>query len=130
MTRPEHPLAIDASDPLPIWAQLADQIAGLIDAGAWAPGRQIPSVRALAIRLGINPMTVQKATTHLKLRGYLQPRKGRGIFVVGPQAKPRRTRFRAALRQALRIGRQMGLTPRQLRRQVFEAMDEALRGVR
>ncbi|MFR1109985.1 MAG: GntR family transcriptional regulator [Anaerotruncus colihominis] len=43
----------------------------LVALGALAPGEQLPSVRALARDLGINPNTVQKAYQELERRGVL-----------------------------------------------------------
>ena len=43
----------------------------------------MPSVRALATELAINPNTIQKAYTILEQKGYIYPVKGRGNFVSG-----------------------------------------------
>lgn len=109
------PFFLDLQDPTPIYAQLADQIRALIDGGSWPTGRQVPPVRALAIELRINPMTVQKVYDLLKQQGYLESRKGFGVFVKGGQGRDPRAGWTRDLEQFLRRGRQMGLTDAELR---------------
>ena len=120
MEGPEHPLFVNLDSAMPIYAQLVEQIARLVDSRSWEPGRHIPPVRALAIRLRINPMTVQKAYDVLKGEGYLRSRRGLGVFVVGPKARPAPEEFRKELRRLLMRGRQGGLSPRELREAAVE----------
>jgi len=44
----------------------------------------MPSVRALALKLAINPNTIQKAYTELEHRGKLKNEAGRGCYVSHP----------------------------------------------
>lgn len=122
MTPPEHPLVIDLDSAMPIFAQIGDQVAWLVDSGAWEPGRQAPSVRALAIRLRVNPMTVQRAYRMLKDQGYLVSRRGWGVFVVGPQMKNPKETFRSELRDLLLRGRQLGFSKVELKTAVAEEL--------
>jgi GntR family transcriptional regulator len=83
------------TDRLPIYQQLADQLAaGLLD-GTPADGELMPSVRALASRHLLNPLTVSRALQALGDEGLLENRRGVG-FVVLPGA---RERLRQAERQ-------------------------------
>jgi len=45
-------------------------------------GEQLPSVRALAEGLVINPNTVARAYTDLAREGLIESRAGRGVFVT------------------------------------------------
>jgi len=54
-------LVIDTHSGVPIYRQLMDQITRQILAGQICPGDQLPTVRELAVRLKINPMTTQLA---------------------------------------------------------------------
>ena len=82
-------------DRQPIYQQLAEQLAaGLLD-GDPAEGAAMPSVRALAVRHLLNPLTVNRALQALGDEGLLENRRGLGLFVnVGA-----RDRLRSVERQ-------------------------------
>lgn len=82
-------------DRQPIYQQLAEQLAaGLLD-GDPTEGQAMPSVRALATRHLLNPLTVNRALQALGDEGLLENRRGMGFF-VSPGA---RERLRAAERR-------------------------------
>ena len=54
-------ILIDESDPRPIYRQVADEIRRLIAGGALAEGESLPSVRQVAVDLGVNLNTVAGA---------------------------------------------------------------------
>ena len=72
---------VDQSSDVPLWVQLRNRIAFLIDTGYYAPGEQLPTVRALASDISINYNTVNKAYLDLKSDGYIEATPGRGAFV-------------------------------------------------
>lgn len=49
----------------PIWGQLVDEFRRRIVSGEWPRGSRIPSVRELAVDVGVNPNTVQKALVEI-----------------------------------------------------------------
>jgi GntR family transcriptional regulator len=79
---------------LPIYQQLADRLAARLLDGELAEGEAMPSVRALASRYLLNPLTVSRALSALDEDGLLETRRGLGVF-VRPGARDR-------LRQAAR----------------------------
>jgi GntR family transcriptional regulator len=80
---------------LPIYQQLADQLAARLLDGEPAEGEALPSVRALASRYLINPLTVSRALQALGDEGLVETRRGLGIY-VRPGA---RERLRSAERE-------------------------------
>jgi len=66
----------------PIYRQLTEQVRLAIAAGKLAVGAQLPSVRALAEDLVINPNTVARAYADLAREGLIESRAGRGVFIV------------------------------------------------
>lgn len=74
-------LNIDNRSRLPIHEQLQNSIIQYIALGIYAPNEQLPSVRALASELGINPNTVQKAYRMLEEKGVVYSIVGKGAFV-------------------------------------------------
>lgn len=59
-------IIIDKQSRVPVYEQLINRIEELIVSGALPPDTQIPSVRALAVELTVNPNTIQKAYTALE----------------------------------------------------------------
>lgn len=74
-------IVIDYHDKRPIYEQIIDRFQMLILNGALEPDTQLPSVRALAMDLSINPNTIQRAYAELERRGLIYSIKGRGNFV-------------------------------------------------
>lgn len=66
----------------PIWAQLVDEFRRRIAAGEWMPGAKVPSVRELALELGVNPNTVQKALGEVDRLGLTTTERTAGRFVT------------------------------------------------
>ena len=69
------------SQPKGIYLQIADQIRERILRGDWEAGERIPSIRELAVELGVNPNTVTKSYQTLLDRGIVTNQRGRGYFV-------------------------------------------------
>lgn len=74
-------IVIDYSDKHPIYEQIVERFRKLILSGALGSNERLPSVRAMAIELSINPNTIQRAYTELERRGYIYSVKGKGSFV-------------------------------------------------
>jgi GntR family transcriptional regulator len=75
-------LHVDAHSPIPIRWQLAEQLKHVIEGGGVPRDQALPSIRELAGFLGINPNTVARAIEDLKRSGYVEARRGKGIFVA------------------------------------------------
>ena len=73
---------ITTGSPTPIYRQLSDQIRLVVLRRQLAPGDRLPSVRALAARLVINPNTVVRAYGELARDGVIESRQGKGYFVA------------------------------------------------
>jgi GntR family transcriptional regulator len=73
--------SLNPASPIPLYAQLADQLLAQIRAGDYAEGERLPSEHALADDYGIGRPTVRQATETLIRRGILARRRGAGTFV-------------------------------------------------
>ena len=80
MTPPIY-LSITPGDDAPIYRQLVRQVIDGVAAGALAPGEQLPSLRALAQKLVVAPLTVKKAYDVLEADGVVESRRGQGTFI-------------------------------------------------
>jgi GntR family transcriptional regulator len=77
---------IDASDPRPVYQQIADEIRRCVSVGILKPGDPVPAVRKLAGELKINANTVQQAYRTLEREGDVYVKRGLGTF-VSPRAR-------------------------------------------
>jgi GntR family transcriptional regulator len=66
----------------PIYKQVTDQVRLGVATGKLAVGDPLPSVRALAEELVVNPNTVARAYADLAREGILEARAGLGVFVT------------------------------------------------
>jgi GntR family transcriptional regulator len=64
-----------------IFLQIADSISEKVMEGKYVPGEKIPSVRDLALEMGVNPNTVMRTYSELQLRGIIENRRGLGYYV-------------------------------------------------
>ena len=78
-------LTLNYRDSRPIYEQIKDGLRHLMVTGAVQAGEKLPSVRALASSLAINPNTIQRAYESLEREGYLYTVAGKGSFAA-PQA--------------------------------------------
>ncbi|OGR65514.1 MAG: hypothetical protein A2X31_00025 [Elusimicrobia bacterium GWB2_63_22] len=74
-------LKIDHRSGRPVYAQITEGIKALIYGNRLKPGFQLPTVRALAEALDINPNTAARAYRELERDGVINSRVGRGTFV-------------------------------------------------
>lgn len=76
---------MDYKSGLPIFEQIYRSVIKLGAAGAFGESGQLPSVRAVARELGVNPNTVQKAYAMLEHDGVIHSLPGKGSFLAKPQ---------------------------------------------
>ncbi len=82
MVTMELDVTIEKGSAVPIYAQLSEQIRLLIRRGALAPGDSMPTVRSLAVELGINANTVARVYRDLQRESLLRLERGVGTFVA------------------------------------------------
>ncbi len=75
-------LKVDPDSPIPIRRQLTEQLKQLIESGGVPRHEALPSIRELAGFLGINVNTVARVIEDLKRSGYVEARRGTGVFVA------------------------------------------------
>ena len=110
-------LLLDHKSRLPIYTQLYQDILRLSALGAMVPGEQLPSVRALAQELGVNPNTVQKAYQLLEHDGYICSVPGKGSFLcdMGDEAAKKKREAEQALEHAIRSALENAVSPDEIR---------------
>lgn len=73
---------MEFSQPRGIYQQIADQMQDRILQREWLEGERIPSIRELAVEIGVNPNTVTKTYQALTDLGVIETQRGRGYFVA------------------------------------------------
>ena len=78
-------LRVDATQPLPVYEQIREQVVRMVTAGTLAPGSRMPTIRQLASDLQLAKGTVAKAYALLEESDVLETRGHRGSFVLPPR---------------------------------------------
>lgn len=107
-----------------IYEEITDTYERYIRLGVLREGERLPSVRALAVKLGINPNTVERAYTELEARGLIRTIPKKGVYVLGSQAH---SRVYEEARHQLSVLKDAGLTEREARaalEEVYGAQSE------
>ncbi len=82
--------SVDIHSTVAVYIQIENHIQFAIASSKLKAGDQLPSVRELSERVGVNPNTVAKAYRDLEVMGLLYTRRGMGVFVnKGIEAKCR-----------------------------------------
>jgi GntR family transcriptional regulator len=124
------PFTIDRASPLPVYVQLAEQIRLLVRRGALSPGDPLPTVRELAVALGVNANTVTRVYRDLQQEGLLRLERGLGTFVQTQRREPTLVdrdyqRIVKRTRELVALCRESGLTARELAQLVDGVWKEA-----
>jgi GntR family transcriptional regulator len=73
---------ISASDGVPIYLQIVQQVRRLAAWGELRPGDELPSIRALAEQLMVNPNTIARAYRELEVAGIVTKGRGSGTYLA------------------------------------------------
>ncbi len=92
---------LNSTDGVPIYLQILNQVKYLVASGRLAPGEELPTIRALAEQLVVNPNTVARAYLELERAGIVTKKHGSGTYVSSePPALPRREKAKAMTARA------------------------------
>jgi len=118
-------MQVDPGSHVPIYLQIAAAVRAAVAAGVYRPGEPLPSLRAMALQVQVNPNTVQRAYDELEREGLIYSQRGKGLFVadqgmVSAQGQALDV-VRKAFEDGVRAGHAAGVTPEQMR-QIFDAV--------
>jgi GntR family transcriptional regulator len=118
---------LDSQSGVPYYRQIMDQVKLHVVTGVLVEGDELPSIRSLAVTLGVNPMTVSKAYAFLENEQVLDRRPGRPLVVrahTNTQLKQRRQdRLRSALDETVILVRNLAIPTEQALIVFREALD-------
>ena len=118
----------------PIYLQIMEEVKKRAVRGKYAPGEQLPSVREMASRMGVNPNTMGRAYQELEREGFVHTRRGEGSFVTHEATRIESERTTLAQAACARFAEQLkdlGLDPsvtRNLLQQVEEEVSKDVDG--
>lgn len=118
-------IQIDLQSRVPLYEQLQEQIIRLSMLGILDENQQLPSVRALAREVGVNPNTVAKAYQQLEQQGIIYTVSGKGSF-VSPDVLSLQSLRQAALQEVLDAvdkALSRGVSPQQLLDAIRQQLD-------
>jgi GntR family transcriptional regulator len=106
-----------------------EQIKERIAVGDWTEGQAIPSIRQLAVDIGVSVITVKRAYLELEREGVIVTHHGKGSHVAhdpGLGARLREQELQQHLEQAARIGALLGLPPNDLENRLRETRERLI----
>ena len=116
-------ISLDYRDGRPLYQQVKDDLRRMMLTGLLAPGEKLPSVRALATQLAINPNTIQRAYRQLEMEGWIATVPGKGCFVCGCPAEDPQQELKClnTLEETVQRLLAMGYTRQELIQKIEEA---------
>jgi len=117
---------ISQADKRPLYLQIMEQIRQRIAVGDWASGQSIPSIRQLAVDIGVSVITVKRAYLELERDGVIVTRQGKGSFVASDAhvgTRIREQELAQHLEQAVRSAALLGLSPKDLEKRIRASYD-------
>lgn len=121
-------LHVNPSSGVPLYLQIESQVKQALAAGALRPGEALPSVRRLAVELGINPNTVARAYQNLEQAAVIRTVPGGGTYladgVPGLLKSEKLRRLRPYAVQVAVEGTQLRLSAAEILRMVEEELSK------
>jgi DNA-binding transcriptional regulator YhcF (GntR family) len=107
-------LQINLKSHIPVHLQLKEQIKHLILTGTFKVGSRLPSIRALAGFLRVNRNTVARVISDLEREGYVESRRGSGVYVIEPPVDEQGLKRQEVLERVLDLAAAQGVQVEEL----------------
>ena len=107
-------LQINSKSHVPVHVQLKEQIKHLILTGSFEVGDRLPSIRALAGFLRVNRNTVARVISDLEREGFVESRRGSGVYVVQPPVDEEEARRQEVLERVMDLAAAQGVSVEEL----------------
>lgn len=118
-------LKVDEKSGVPVWVQIRNYIIFLIRSGKLRPGDTLPTVRQLALDLGVNHNTIHKVYQDLETDGLINAGRGKRSTIADIDREALEmppAPVDAIVEELARIAKESGLT----RQDVLSRVEEAL----
>jgi GntR family transcriptional regulator len=101
ISEPGISFSLEPANGVPIYRQIIQQIEYAILSGRMRPGDRLPTIRALAVELKINPNTIAKAYGELEIQGILVTQVGSGTYISDKKPAPEEDGLNRKIREVL-----------------------------
>jgi DNA-binding transcriptional regulator YhcF (GntR family) len=102
-------LQINSKSHVPVHVQLKGQLVHLILTGRLKVGSRLPSIRAMAGFLRINRNTVARVFSDLERDGFVESRRGSGVYVVEPPVAEEDLKRQRLLERVMELAAAQGM---------------------
>ena len=120
-------LQVNDKSGVPVWIQIRNHMIFLIRSGQLRPGDVLPTVRDLAVRLGVNYNTIHKVYQDLETDGLISSGRGRRSTIadVDPsQLSSYDSPVDAIIEELVRVVRESGIPEEEALMRVKEALSD------
>jgi GntR family transcriptional regulator len=107
-------IQINSKSHIPVHVQLEEQIKHLILTGGFVAGSRLPSIRALAGYLRVNRNTVARVISDLEREGYVESRRGSGVYVIEPPVAEEDLKRQEVLERVMELAAARGMPVEEL----------------
>lgn len=117
---------ISQADKRPMYLQIMEQIKQRVAVRDWPAGEPIPSIRQLAVDIGVSAITVKRAYLELEREGVIVTHQGKGSFVASDAEVGTRIReqeLAQQLEQAAKSAALLRLSPKELEKRIRATYD-------
>ena len=120
-------MALDFDPTRPIYLQIIEAVKKRTAQGVYRAGDRLPSVREMAVEMGVNPNTLSRAYRELEREGFITTRRGEGSSITGSAERidcERRALARAARDRFISEVRGLALSKEQTEALMGEILEE------
>ena len=107
-------LQINSKSHVPVHVQLEEQLKHLILTGRFEVGSRLPSIRTLAGYLRVNRNTVARVISDLEREGFVETRRGSGVYVLEPPVDAEGRRRQEVLERVMELAASRGVSVEEL----------------
>jgi GntR family transcriptional regulator len=107
-------LQINMKSHVPVHVQLKEQIKHLILTGTFGVGSRLPSIRAMAGFLRVNRNTVARVISDLEREGFVESRRGSGVYVIEPPVDEEELKRHEVLERVMDLAAAQGVSVEEL----------------
>lgn len=120
---------MEFTDNRSIFLQIADNIIEKVMSGTYPAGDKIPSVRELAMQVGVNPNTIMRTYNELQSMNIIENKRGIGYFVNTNAQQvildsKRKEFFGQVLPEIIRQAALLGISNEELKQEIDQIKQE------
>lgn len=120
-------LQVSDKSGVPVWVQIRNHMIFLIRSGQLRPGDTLPTVRDLAVKLGVNYNTIHKVYQDLETDGLVSSGRGRRSTIAeidASELQPPDSPVDIIIEELMRAAKETGISKKDVLHRVEEALKD------